>query len=410
MNHQDFCFYKTRYRNFDGESFKITQRIIQPAHTFLLQRRNTNYPYKILFFGKAVEELFLMYEKLLNDYPGFIKDKRVLYNNPVKVPKKRRIRENDEYILQYREIVEPKEPLKRIQKHALILMRDVLSIKPHQASMAYEKDKSIVDNANYHKESNHFIRIDLENYFGSINVEFFISTIYKYYEFGYIQIYKYYLSEKNPFVVSRIEQELSDLLLQAQKIINIIADVAFLDNQLPQGSPLSPYLSNLAMMEIDYAIAEEINESELSDNLIRYSRYADDLVFSSYSSINNKQLQNFLRNILVATPLTINKSKSRYVKLPASVKVTGITISNEHDTTYGHKNKANLKRELFIALINIKRGSFDKKTSERIWGKLAYLAMIEPESYKKIRLHYAKKFNLTYEAFPSYLLNGKLDL
>jgi RNA-directed DNA polymerase len=402
-----FYYYKTQYRTYRGTQYKVTDKLILHIYTYLYKYVNIKYPYQLLFFGKHIEELFHMYNQLLHDYPGFSQDKAILYHDMIRIPKKKRYIANGKLETKYREIIEPNPPLKKIQRQMLAVLRDIMSIKPHASAMAYEKETSIVDNALFHKDSNHFVRIDLSDFFGSINPNFFRSVLTKYYEFGLLQLHDYYLADKNPFMIEELRGRFERLIDQSNRIVDILIDIAFLDNKLPQGSPLSPYLSNLAMMEVDYNIAEALLDGDYSNNQIRYTRYADDMVFSSFSSINKIQLVKMVKAYLASTPLKVNDAKTGYYKLPAKVQITGLTVSNDHQVTYGHLNKAQLKRELFILMINIKNGNFDLEVSQKILGKLSYLAMIEPTYYQRIRYVYSQKFNLEYESFNSYLLNGQ---
>jgi RNA-directed DNA polymerase len=401
-----FSYYKTRYRTYKGTQYKVTEKNTQHINSYFYKHGNIKYPYNLLFFGKHIEELFQMYDQLLLDYPNYLENKSSLYFEVKKIPKKKRQIINGKLELGFREIIEPKPELKKIQKHMLVVLRDIMSIKPHSSATAYEKETSIVNNADYHKESNHFIRVDLADFFGSINPTFFRKVISKYYEFGFIQLNDFYEADKNPFMLKEIGIRFSKLLIQTNKILDILIDIAFLDNKLPQGSPLSPLISNLAMMEIDYDISEALLNENYSDNEIRYTRYADDMIFSSFSSINKRQIVKMIKTLLDSTPLRVNDSKTGYYHLPAKVKVTGLTISNEHQVTYGHLNKEQLKRELFVVMINIKKGNFDLEVSQKLLGKLSYLSMIEPTYYQRLRYLYSQKFNLEYESFNSYLMNG----
>ncbi|MFX7853813.1 reverse transcriptase domain-containing protein, partial [Acinetobacter baumannii] len=61
-----------------------------------------------------------------------------------------------------------------------------------------------------------------------------------------------------------------------EKVATVIAQIACHDNKLPQGSPCSPVISNLIGHMMDIMLVRLASATGCS-----YSRYADDLTFSS---------------------------------------------------------------------------------------------------------------------------------
>lgn len=109
---------------------------------------------------------------------------------------------------------------------------------------AFLKGKNCVTNASAHIQNRYVLCLDIENFFESLPK----------------RLLKNYLPN-----------QILDLVLVNEKIV--------------QGYPTSPYLANIAMIEIDNAIMEAFDNKE-----IIYSRYADDLTFS----FNSKEKKSYI--------------------------------------------------------------------------------------------------------------------
>lgn len=86
------------------------------------------------------------------------------------------------------------------------------------------------------------------------------------------------------------------------------------DNELPQGNPTSPGISNLIFLKTD----NKLNEF-CKANSIKYTRYADDLTFSSQHDFGDK-IQEIL-NIVINDKFKISRRKTVY---DSKQTITGI--------------------------------------------------------------------------------------
>lgn len=373
--------------------------------TEYLEQFKKRYPFDTLFFCDAANSFVQKYDEFISKYPEFFENKNLFYKEPLKIPKKRRKIINGKSELHYRTIIEPKPELKLLQKNLLVLLSDIFSIKASAFSTAYVKNLSIKDNALIHVKSNHFLRIDLKDFFSTTSKEFLHSSLLKLFEFGLVAFFEHYSSLGNIFTIELFEEH-NKLLKRMENILNATVELATLDNSLPQGSPLSPFLSNIVMLEVDFIINESIRHSNLSNNLILYSRYADDMIFSSFSKIGRKELVLKLEEILKQTPYTINKVKTNYYRLPGKVKINGLTISNDHNVTIGNRQKQEIKRNLFRRLIQMEKGLFDSSLNMSLLGEISYIRMIEPNFYDALLNTYCDKFSIQKNNFISYMLTG----
>ena len=102
-------------------------------------------------------------------------------------------------------------------------------------------------NAYIHKRRRYVLNLDLEDFFPSFN-------------FGRVR--GFFIKDKHFALHERVE--------------TIIAQIACHDNELPQGSPCSPVISNLIAHLLDVRLARLAKAHKCT-----YSRYADDITFST---------------------------------------------------------------------------------------------------------------------------------
>ena len=139
--------------------------------------------------------------------------------------------------------------------------------------------------------------------------------------------------------------------------INFICDVCLYDDHLVIGSVCSPVISNCIMKAFD----EEIRDSIPKD--IIYTRYADDMVFSSNSYIPNRVIS-IVEKTLLKYNFRINHSKTYFMSDSSRKTVSGLNINNK-TISIGLKKKKQIKKMIYEKL---KKGIGD---DNRILGYLA---------------------------------------
>jgi hypothetical protein len=171
--------------------------------------------------------------------------------------------------------------------------------------------------------------------------------------------------------------------IDVQKIFNdincdevtsfLLAKLCTFNGYLPQGAVTSPCIANIVFSEVDKNIMKICGKKRVS-----YTRYADDLTFSSNNRESLLSVIDEVKNIVEKTKFCINKKKSRLMSGQRATIVTGLRL-NSNKLSIGNKKKKVLKAKIFDMIIN-QNTSIEKI----IFGEIAYLRSIEPETYLKI--------------------------
>lgn len=143
-----------------------------------------------------------------------------------------------------RVIYAPLTSLKLIQRKLNDVLQNVYQVKP--TVHAYVKGRSILSNAQIHSNKRWVFNIDLKDFFPSIN-------------FGRVRG----MFHANPY----------NLPLE---VATVLAQICCAYNQLPQGAPTSPIVSNMICGKLDSQLTQLAKT-----NKCFYSRYADDITYST---------------------------------------------------------------------------------------------------------------------------------
>lgn len=297
----------------------------------------------------------------------------------------------------YRETYGPSEELLELQKQALYILDNVLKVKEHNVAHAYVKKRDGVSNALIHQYSKHFIKLDFKNFFPSITKNLLESSLYSLTEFAIISI-------ADPYFYKGFEgTQYLQFREKIKEFTDILVELATLDDTLPQGSPLSPKLSNLVMIPYDHEILEICKNKKYSKTKIMYTRYADDITLSSFHPIDKREIIKEIKLIL-PKEIQLNTEKTKYLKNTNRLFITGAKINKDNNITYGHEKTAILKRKIFQMLISQDKNK-DTKLNQEILGQLSYAMRIEPIKFKLILQNYCQKFNLDPKTIYKQLIN-----
>lgn len=266
----------------------------------------------------------------------------------------------------WRYLIEPNEELKALQQQLLNFFSKTLHIKPHYTAHAFIEHKDAYTNAEIHKDSDYVIKFDFSDFFPSITKALLIEKLHN----------------------------ISLFWLMGAEFVNNLAEIATYKDCLPQGSPLSPYLSNIIMTEFDYTVKDYMRLGIIPN--YKYTRYADDLTFSAKTPGEIKKLTQGIKNILknnYYNLIKLNEEKTKILKITNKCYITGVKLNKDHELTYGHEKKTELKHEICNMLIKFQNNELTKEEAQSILGKWAYMKRIEPKYAEYLAQKYLRKFN-----------------
>jgi len=135
---------------------------------------------------------------------------------------------------------------------------------------------------------------------------------------------------------------------------------------LAQGSPASPVLSNLAFRSVDLQLLQIAEQSHL-----RYTRYADDIVFSGLG-IFPEELPSDVRRIIESHGWMIADHKEALSLSPKRLKVHGLLVNGQKPRlTKGYRNRIRAYKHLMSV------GRIAPEDLPKVKGHLAYAASVE---------------------------------
>jgi len=241
----------------------------------------------------------------------------------------------------------------------------------HTTAFAYIRGRSTVDAIKRHQrnESKWFLKLDFADFFGSTTPTFVLDMLARLFPF----------SELVRFSAGRDELE---------KALSL----CFLNGGLPQGTPISPFITNVMMIAIDHKISNGLRNFD--SRRFVYTRYADDLLVSCKIDFDMNKVQQFVMDTLSEfnAPFTIKREKTRYGSAAGRNWNLGLMLNKENQITIGHKRK----KEFKAMLDNYMRGrgtgnAWDRHDIQVLNGLISYYRMVEREYIDYLLQQYSTK-------------------
>lgn len=246
-----------------------------------------------------------------------------------------------------RTINEPLPNLKQIQYWILENILNTQKVSPY--AKAFVHGKKLKENVRFHKNRKIVVKFDVHDFFGSIRLE---SVMKIFLSLGYIH-----------------------------PVADLMAKLCCLRGVLPQGAPTSPFLSNLFMMDFDSKISEYCKPLK-----IYYTRYADDLTFSSDADLDIAELKKVVNEAICQKGLLLNKNKTKVMPRSMRQVVTGIVVNQKLQVDKDKRRR--VRQEVFyikkwgLASHLKKIGCEKKNYLKHLLGEMTFMLSLSPQNEK----------------------------
>jgi len=238
-----------------------------------------------------------------------------------------------------RNIIAPSPALKYIQKS--IYWRVFRRYKADSAAHGFVAKKGIVTNADVHVGAKSIGKIDIKDFFDSISCDHLKNCIFgnkhicrycKYYERmldGRCHPSLYHNKTKNyDFKCEEIKAVHIPTYCEETgyiSLFNRIIELCTFEGFTAQGFPTSPMLANIVMRGFDQSMKEYCDECGIA-----YTRYADDLAFSSTRMTKfelKKAIKQKAYRLLWAYGFAPNKKKTVWKSNAGRLKICGVVVN-----------------------------------------------------------------------------------
>jgi hypothetical protein len=235
--------------------------------------------------------------------------------------------------------------------------------KPSKYAMGFVSGKNIIENARIHRKNKVVIKFDVKDFFPSIT---------------FPRVRGMFM--QHPFHFSKEKA-------------TVLAQICCLEKSgpIPQGGVTSPYISNMICRKLDARLAGLSIKYKM-----QYSRYADDMVFSSnYSDLNVVQAQKYIKQVVEDEGFQLNHKKTKVLRKNQPQSITGILVNeglnvrrtyirNIRATLYKCEKTSVLKQALeYYSRIHVRSLEFNKtdKLFHDIEGGTSYTAKTLKDSF-----------------------------
>jgi len=277
-------------------------------------------------------------------------------------------------------IHEPIEPLKVAQRSLLRFLYHAVEINKNlkydeskpifkgikegliRGVTAYRPFSSVIRNAHFHKNQEMLIKLDINNFFGSVRDK----QIHNLWRNIWCQTPKISSDENQKYSTEEIS-----------KLTSNSVQLTTLDKALPQGAPTSGFLANCVLDEFD-----KILLSYCSKRKMNYSRYSDDITISGKlrKSKEISRIISFVSHQLKSYDFELHERKTRVLKKHNRQIVTGIVVNEK--LSIPRKLKKVIRQEYYYLLkyaeshVNRHHSNIQKYIN-RLLGKVNWVLQVE---------------------------------
>ena len=234
----------------------------------------------------------------------------------------------------------------------------------HTSAFAYIEGRSTIDAVKRHQanESRWYAKFDLSNFFGNTTMEFTMQQLSMIFPF----------SEIIKIPEGRLELEKA-------------LDLAFLNGGLPQGTPISPLITNIIMIPIDFKLKKSLRDFDGKYHV--YTRYADDFIISSKYDLNFRNVEKLIADTITefGAKFTLKPEKTRYGSTAGRNFNLGVVVTADNRITIGSRKKRQYKMLLNNFVMDSLSGNmWATEDVQHLQGIQSYYRMVEGDVIDQI--------------------------
>jgi retron-type reverse transcriptase len=221
---------------------------------------------------------------------------------------------------------------------------------PSKWCHGFRKARDIVTNAVPHVGAEIVLNIDLKDFF---------------HQFDRTSVEKWFIGS------AKVQPE----------IAGYYADIVTKDGLLPMGAPTSPALSNLLSTGLDFHITNFLKGRD-----IVYTRYADDLTFSSKTEKDTlPKIIPQIKRICKEHGVPVNEKKVHIMRRGRRMEVTGVVVNEKVNIprTFYRETRAGVHN--FAMRVKDEGGAwFDYAKFNNLKGRVAHIHHLNPQKAKAL--------------------------
>lgn len=201
----------------------------------------------------------------------------------------------------------PDEILKKIQRRILEKLLSYESVSRY--ATGYKYGSSVQRNAQRHVGKAKILKLDIKSFFDSIQY-------------------------------STVKEKVFPENKYSENIRVLLSMLCYQKDSLPQGAPTSPMITNIIMRDFDEKVGSWCKERH-----IVYSRYCDDMTFSS-NKLDSNEVKTFVKNELKTMNLFLNEKKTAEISSHKRQVVTGIVVNQKLNVLSEYKR--GIRQEVYF--------------------------------------------------------------
>lgn len=303
-------------------------------------------------------------------------DKKTLYRH-FKIPKAKG---------GFRDIDDPCAELRLAHNELVYILAEKFGLLYHTSAYAYIEKRSTTQCVRKHQNGNNnwFFLTDFSGFFPNTTIDFVMRM----------------LSMVFPLSEVCAIPEGYDALKKA-------ISLGFLNGGLPQGTSLSPMLTNIMMIPIDHKLFNELAHKKYT-----YTRYADDIQISCVQRIDKEKMTHYIDGVLKEfnAPWRCKPEKTRLINNKACTPnwILGVNLNKDNNITVGYRKKQEFKAATNNLILDYKNGNrWNIEDIQYYTGLLSYYQMVEKEYFDKVLSRFYEKYNIKVKRILKEWLSGK---